>query len=109
ESMSRAFGLPVGQTLTREQFRVNLHPDDQLKSRDLVNKLFQEGGSASVELRMRDGAGWGWLRTPAIAETKPDGGVAIHGLAQDVTEVAEAREAALRAERQGRGLMEESR
>jgi signal transduction histidine kinase len=109
DAMSEAFGLPVGQTLTREQFRANLHPDDQPKSRDLVNKLFHEGGSACVELRMRDGTGWRWLRTTAIAETKPDGGVAIHGLAQDVTEVAEAREAALRAERQVRGLMEESR
>jgi PAS domain S-box-containing protein len=107
--MSQAFGLPAGQTLTRDQFRAHLHPDDQPKSRDLVDRLFREGGSASVELRMRDLTGWRWLRTTAIAETGPDGRIAIHGLAQDVTELAEAREAALKAERQVRGLMEESR
>src|SRR5262249_1131211 len=64
---------------------------------------------ATLEFRSHGLGGWRWVRVTVFAETEADGRVLIHGLEQDVTDLAEAREAALQAERQVRGLMEESR
>jgi PAS domain S-box-containing protein len=107
--MNQDFGLPAGQTLTREAFRAYLHPDDQPRARDVIDRLVSEGGSATIELRVRDLTGWRWVRSTVMPTVRADGAVTIQGLVHDVTELAEAREAALRAERQVRGLMEESR
>jgi PAS domain S-box-containing protein len=107
--MCRAFGLPPDQSLSREAFRAFIHEDDQQRVVDASRGLTSSGGSASVEFRVRAPAGWRWVRTTVFAESQADGRVLVHGLQQDVTELAEAREAALGAERQVRGLMEESR
>src|SRR6202012_242139 len=107
KDFSQAYGVPVGQPIPRDIFRAYLHPDDQVRTREAVERLLSEGGSATMELRAQSPAGWRWVRTTVLADIRPDGRRLIHGLMQDVTELAEAREAALSAERQVRGLMEE--
>jgi signal transduction histidine kinase len=56
-----------------------------------------------------DGGRWRHMRITYRSELMSCGGHALFGLAQDITELAEARDAALRVEQQVRGLMEESR
>jgi PAS domain S-box-containing protein len=107
--MCRAYGLPVDQPVSRDAFADLIHEDDREQVRDAGRRLRQEGGSAILEFRARGVAGWRWMRTTVFAEIQADGRVLIHGLEQDVTDLAEAREAALSAERQVRGLMEDSR
>jgi PAS domain S-box-containing protein len=107
--MCRAYGLPVDQPVSREAFADLIHLDDRQMVRETGQRLRQEGGSAIVEFRARGVAGWRWMRLTVLAETQADGRVLIHGLEQDVTDLAEARDAALSAERQVRGLMEDSR
>jgi len=107
--MCHAFGLTVDQPITREAFRACFHEDDRERVAEIRDRLLREGGSATLEFRVRGLAGWRWARTTVFTETQADGRVQIHGLQQDVTELVEAREAALSAERQVRGLMEESR
>ncbi|MGZ3272664.1 MAG: ATP-binding protein [Caulobacteraceae bacterium] len=107
--MCRAFGLPPGQPIDREAFRYYIHEDDQDHVLGASQRLRSKGGSGTMECRVRHLTGWRWVRTTVFAETQPDGRVLIHGLQQDVSELIEAREAALSAERQVRGLMEESR
>ena len=107
--MCRAYGLPVDQPVNRDAFSDFIHEDDRERVRETGRRLRREGGSATLEFRARGVAGWRWMRTTVIAETQADGRVLIHGLEQDVTDLAEAREAALSAERQVRALMEDSR
>jgi len=107
--MCRALGLPPGQPIDREAFRYYIHEDDQDHVLGASQRLRSEGGSGTLECRVRRPTGWRWVRTTVFAETQPDGRVLIHGLQQDVSELIDAREAALAAERQVRGLMEESR
>ena len=107
-AMRRSLGLPDEGPVDRALFRSYLHPDDQGRAAEIGRRLEREGGSATLDFRVRDLRGWRWVRTTFVAEIA-DGRTVIHGLEQDVTELAEAREAALSAERQVRGLMEESR
>ena len=107
--MCRAFGLPADQPISRDAFRSFFHEDDRDRVVEIGDRLKREGGSATLEFRVRGGSGWRWVRTTVFAETQVDGRVQIYGLQQDVSELIEAREAALSAERQVRGLMEESR
>jgi PAS domain S-box-containing protein len=94
----RALGLPEDQPVNREAFCAYVHPDDDGRVRETSQRLRREGGSATLEFRVRGVAGWRWVRTTVLAETQSDGRVRIHGLEQDVTELVEAREAALSAE-----------
>ena len=108
-SVCRNFGLPEGQPVDRETFRGFVHPDDHDRIRVGTDRLLLEGGSDTMDLRVGDRGGWRWVRTTIMAETQKDGRVVLHGLEQDVTELAAARDAALMAEQRVRGLMEESR
>lgn len=108
-SVCRHFGLPEGQPVDRAVFRGFVHPDDHDHVHAATERLIREGGSDTVDLRVGDGNGWRWTRTTVMAETQADGRVVLHGLEQDVTELAKARDTALMAEQRVRGLMEESR
>jgi signal transduction histidine kinase/AmiR/NasT family two-component response regulator len=102
-------GLPEGQLFSREEFGSCLHPEDLETARISNHRLLAEGGSARLDLRVRDGDGWRRMRTTVIAEMGPDGDHILYGLGQDLTELSDARDAALHAEHQVRGLMEEAR
>jgi signal transduction histidine kinase/CheY-like chemotaxis protein len=102
-------GVGPDTVLDRAAFRDFLHPDDYERVKAINDRLLAEGGSACVELRLRAAAGWRRVRTTLQAKTAANGDWAIYGLGQDVTELAEARDAALLAEQRVRGLMEESR
>jgi PAS domain S-box-containing protein len=107
--MCRAFGLPEGRPISRKAFRALIHEHDRDRVIETNQRLERDGGSANQEFRVRGVDGQRWVRSTVFAETQADGRVQIHGLQQDVTELVEAREAALGAERQVRGLMEDSR
>ena len=107
--LSETFGVPAGGAIPRDIFRTYLHPDDQAGAQAFTERLLREGGSDTMELRVRGPNGVQWARTTAMRVSEADGRVVIHGLTQDVTELVETRDAALKAERQVRGLMEESR
>jgi signal transduction histidine kinase len=86
------------------------HPDDRDRVSEQLNAAAAQGGSGAFEHRMRGEHGrWRHMRITYRSEPVADGRHALFGLAQDITELAEARDAALRVEQQVRGLMEESR
>jgi signal transduction histidine kinase/CheY-like chemotaxis protein len=108
--LRHALGLPDGQPISCEAFRAFIHADDRDRVLETSDRLRREGcGTTTLDFRMHSVAGWRWARTTLCAEVQSDGRVLLHGLQQDVTELIEAREVALAAERQVRGLMEESR
>ncbi|MDB5461170.1 MAG: sensory box histidine kinase/response regulator [Caulobacteraceae bacterium] len=102
-------GVSQDQVLDREAFRAFLHPDDYDRVRACNERLLSEGGSANVDLRIRDGDGWRRVRTTLLAKRNADGEWVIYGVGQDLTELTDAHDAALRAEQQVRGLMEDAR
>jgi PAS domain S-box-containing protein len=108
-ALHRHFGTPEGEPIDRAAFRAYLHPDDTESAGLLSDRLIREGGSGTLDVRVREGAGWRWVRTTIMAETEADGRVVLHGLEQDLSELFAARNAALIAEQRVRGLMEESR
>ncbi len=67
-----------------------MHPDDHDRIRVGTDRLLLEGGSDTMDLRVGDRGGWRWVRTTIMAETQKDGRVVLHGLEQDVTELAAA-------------------
>src|ERR1044072_3913703 len=87
------------------------HPDDRDRVAEQLNAASSQGGAGSFEHRMRGENGrWRHMRISYQSEQHSSGGLhALFGIAQDITELAEARDAALRVEQQVRGLMEESR
>jgi PAS domain S-box-containing protein len=109
DTVCRNFGLAKGQPVDRATFRGFVHPDDHDHIQAGTERLLREGGSDTLDLRVRDGNDWRWVRTTILAETQADGRVVLHGLEQDVTELATARDAALMAEQRVRRLMEEAR
>jgi signal transduction histidine kinase/ActR/RegA family two-component response regulator len=96
-SVCRAFGLPEGQPVERAFFDDHIHPDDAPSAVAVAERLRQEGGSATVELRLKHGEGWRWVRSTLMTEVRADGRVLVHGIEQDITEIAQARDAAVRA------------
>jgi signal transduction histidine kinase/CheY-like chemotaxis protein len=92
-----------------ERFNTLCHPDDLAKVLEQVSDAKAGGGHGSYEYRIRGGDGrWYTFRTTYRTE-RCDAGFAVLGLVQDISELSEARDAALRVEQQVRGLMEESR
>jgi PAS domain S-box-containing protein len=102
-------GVPEGHVLDREAFRAFLHPDDYDGVRACNERLLSEGGSARMDLRIRHGDGWRRVRTTLLAKLKAEGDWVIYGVGQDLTELAEAHDTALKAEQQVRGLMQDAR
>ena len=92
-----------------ERFAAACHPEDKDKVLDQVQAARRTGGQGSYEYRMKGGDGrWHTFRTTYRTE-RCGAGYAVLGLVQDISELSEARDAALRVEQQVRGLMEESR
>jgi signal transduction histidine kinase/ActR/RegA family two-component response regulator len=86
------------------------HPDDRDRVAEQLAAATAQGGAGSLEHRMRGEHGrWRHMRISYQTEAMADGRHALFGISQDITELAEARDAALRVEHQVRGLMEESR
>ncbi|MDB5431277.1 MAG: hybrid sensor histidine kinase/response regulator [Caulobacter sp.] len=100
DSVPRLSGWSQDEIGSPEAWNATLHPDE----RDAVNAAFllgvQEGIDASIDHRMktRDGR-WLWLRATFRCVPRPGGrrGYILKGISQDVTELAQARDGALRA------------
>jgi len=95
--------------LCPRHFIAACHPDDVNPVIDQLQAARRAGGHGAYDYRLRTTDGrWRTFRT--IYRSEPSGeGFTIIGLVQDITELADARDAALRVEQQVRGLMEESR
>jgi signal transduction histidine kinase/CheY-like chemotaxis protein len=107
--ISAKLGIPAGQSVDGPTFATMVHCDDLKQASACYHHLLAEGGTGQVDMRLRDGDGWRWMRVTVMAEMGPDGDRVLHGIGQDLTELTEARDTALRAEQKVRGLMEEAR
>ena len=72
------------------------HPEDRQKDREIRERITTQGGSAVGEMRYKDAAGeWTHLRVHYRAGPRLASGLyEMHGLSQDITPMAVARDAA---------------
>lgn len=108
--MADMFGMPTDAVRTGLDFQAICHPDDHPVIVEQMRGVVEGGGHGQYDQRIRHPSGrWLYLRVVYKSEPHPSGVHSLQGMVQDVTELAEARDAALRVEQQVRGLMEEAR
>lgn len=85
------------------------HPDDLARIQQVIGAAATLGqlGSYTHRLRKADGS-WMWARAHVRPEPLDNGQYLVHGISQDITELVEAREAAIKNEQQSRRLIEEA-
>ncbi len=77
-----------------EDFLAVCHPDDYPKMYAAIEAVLERGGFQAVDHRFRAANGrWIWIRAHVWAETFADGRQMVHGISQNITELAEALEA----------------
>ena len=92
-----------------EGFFEQCHPDDAQVVDQAMDKVVADGQPLCFDHRLRGTDGrWAHLRVNVRGEEIEPGVHMVHGLSQDITELAEAREAAVLAEKQSRRLIEQA-
>jgi PAS domain S-box-containing protein len=88
-------GFTPGTIDTPDKFLDRLHPDERAMVEAAFNRGVREGIGARFEHRLRIADdSWITVRATFHTEARPGGLFALTGLSQDITELAEARDAA---------------
>jgi PAS domain-containing protein len=84
-------GAPVPRAATRTL----LHPDDHARDDEIIQRLTHEGGQADAEMRYSNAEGqWTHLRVLfRSGARRPSGLCEIYGVSQNITALADARDA----------------
>ena len=86
-----------------------LHPDEAGAIRTAVMEGILYGKAGSLEHRLKDKAGgWSHWRNTFRTEPRPGGEHALRGVMQDITELVQARDGAVRGQQQMLQLIESS-
>lgn len=102
-------GYAVGEISTMAQIAAILHPDDDVRVRGALMAGIIRGEPQSLEHRLKNKSGqWSHWRLTFRTEPRPCGEYALRGVHQDITELVEARDAAVRGEQQTLQLIESS-
>ena len=83
---------------TPERFYGILHPADRKRTREAMAAAVNNGEGASLEHRMKVGGRWTSWRATFRTEPRAGGVFALRGISEDITELANARDAARRGE-----------
>ncbi len=102
-------GYGHGEISNMAQIAAILHPDDDARVRAAVMAGITRGESQSLEHRLKNKSGrWSHWRLTFQAEPRPCGEYALRGVHQNITELVQARDAAVRGEQQVLQLIESS-
>jgi signal transduction histidine kinase/CheY-like chemotaxis protein len=95
-STALSLGHQPAQYVPTETLVVLQHPDDAPRDAEIRERITTLGGSAEAEMRYRDAhGGWRHLRVHYLAGRKlPSGRYEMHGLSQNITPQAMARDQA---------------
>ena len=100
-------GYAPGEIRTSANFEGIIHPDDRERAQRALIAGVAKGRGASFETRIRTKAGrWMTWRVTFHTEARPGDLHALKGICQNITELARARDAALRSEQQIGQLVE---
>ena len=103
-SMLSAAGIHMD---TVEDFMAVCHADDLATATEVFTLAVEQGQPGVFDHRIRRGDGtWMHVRAHIRAEAIGEGLHIVHGISQDITELAEARDAALLSERRSQAAAE---
>ncbi|RAK57685.1 PAS domain-containing hybrid sensor histidine kinase/response regulator [Phenylobacterium deserti] len=108
DELADMLGLDPRQEMGGEDFRNLIHPADLKPVQAAFRHSMRTGEPGRLEHRMRSGDRWLTLRTTYHTELRAGGLYALRGISQDITELAEARDAARRGERRMRQARKEA-
>ncbi|MDE2486098.1 MAG: PAS domain S-box protein [Alphaproteobacteria bacterium] len=95
-------GFTPEQAASIEHFTRCLHPSQREKVAAILERGAATGESAQLEHQLKTPRGWLTLRATFRTEAREGGTFALKGISEDITELAQARDAARRGERQMR-------
>ena len=102
-------GYAADDISTMAQIAAILHPDDDVRVRAALMAGITQGEPQSLEHRLKNKSGqWSHWRLTFRTEPRPCGEYALRGVHQDITELVDARDAAVRGEQQILQLIESS-
>jgi len=101
-------GIDPAVVTTPEDFSRLVHGRYRRSSMAVLERCVRTGAPAQLEHQVRVRGGWKTLRVTIRPEPAGDGLFVMHGLSEDITELARARDAARRGEQQMRKARREA-
>jgi PAS domain S-box-containing protein len=101
-------GFRREQITTPEDFALVLHPSERVRVESMLRRSAVTGESGCLEHRLWANDRWMTVRATFHAEARDGGVFALKGLSQDITELAQARDAARRGEQRMRQARREA-
>jgi PAS domain S-box-containing protein len=95
-------GFAAEDIATPKLFRARVHPADRKKTTETMAHSVATGEPGQLQHRMKVGGRWRTYRATFRTEPRASGVFCLRGLSEDITELAEARDAAKRGEQQMR-------
>ena len=102
DELAELIGLDPKIIWTPDVFFALVHPRDRKATREVMAEAVDTGIPVQVEHRVWARDRWITVRATVRAEGRRDGSFALKGISEDITELAEARDAARRGEQQMR-------
>ena len=95
-TIGNAVERDTGRSQSLADLNASLHPDDHDMVTGILHKAMREGGSGIYDSRVRQPDGsWRCFRISYVTDPHEGGLFYVHGLSQDITELATVRDAAL--------------
>ena len=101
-------GFDPSLTWTPDLFFERIHPRDRKPTREAMSEAVMSGAPVRLEHRIRAGRRWITMRVTVRTERRPGGVFALKGISEDITELAQTRDAARRGEQQMRKARREA-
>ncbi len=100
DELANMLGLESQDIQTPADFNAQLHPREADHVGDRFMHAVRTGEPSQFEHRVRAGDSWKVVRATVRTEPRENGVYALKGISEDITELAHARDAARRGERQ---------
>jgi PAS domain S-box-containing protein len=101
-------GFTAEDIATPELFHARVHPADRKQTNEVMTQSVLSGEPGQLQHRLKVGGRWRTYRATFRTEARPGGVFCLRGLSEDITELAEARDAAKRGEQQMRKARREA-
>jgi PAS domain S-box-containing protein len=108
EELLRRAGLEPGRLLTAQDYARLIPAADRRRLARAFEATAAAGAPGQLEHRVKTPDGWATFRVTYRAEPAPEGGHVLNGIAEDITELAAARDAARCEERRMREARREA-
>ena len=108
EELATLIGFDTSITWTPKMFFERVHPRDRTDMQRVMTEATITGETVRTEHRVLAYGAWRVMRVTVRTQAGPGGMFALKGISEDITELAEARDAARRGEQQMRKARREA-